>query len=342
MNKMNYLNYFCGIYEICFKPKHQMVQDGDKKQNKMSEFSTKSTSKFYDYQTSVSTELHQKAIAKTLSSTAAKFEGNDFDVIPKSGGDWLLRYSEFETNFNPWHFNTKFSHFELVPWRQTKKNIDLTSAIGWEPFRLTKDNFQQLRTLKKFENARTKRVLKQRSKSQRKRVKQQIKIRLVFSLEVRKKRKRSTQSTIESRRFLYAQQQMITYDEYDPYVKATSPENYPHCGYFSQRNKSLNSFLVRKLDAPPLLQSSSRKRHQSKNKMIPSTVSQFVDGNSCGKCRNRCVLFSLPSTIDSCCRVHVLRQKYFAHLLRYSNFLTCFFFASLKNWLWKIASVAKI
>lgn len=245
---MNYFDYLCGIYEICFRTPAKLNAAESPKLDEP---------KFYDYSERPIAESFVGANALNVLSansnkksaiTSAKVEEfykSDWDITPKTcGGDWLLRYSPNETNFNPWKFNTKFSHFDLVPWRQQNKQIDLENAIGWEPFQLTSANQQQLRILQKFETARSKRIQKQRLKTQRDRFRRQIKIRFILSLEVHQKKMKlfrptSRTSTASQQRKLVLQRnrQLFVFNE-------NAYELAEHWGYFSQRNKGVEEMLV--------------------------------------------------------------------------------------------------
>lgn len=239
---MNYLDYLCGIYEICFKSPKQLNAAAV---DKSFPSSLENQSKFYDYTASnnylgTGTLNIYATSPRSLShpNKNHKFSRSDWDVIPKScNGDWVMRYSENETNFNPWQFNAKFSHFELVPWRQQKKNIDLSNAIGWEPFQIAAD--KQLRTLHKFELARSKRLLKKRLQVEKNRTKRQIKIRFIFALEVRQKKlQKFKQRKMDTRNFMNSERQLCV-------LNTNCVNMSEHWGYFSQRNKGVEELLFR-------------------------------------------------------------------------------------------------
>lgn len=216
----------------------------------------------------------------------SNYHNSDWDVVPKScAGDWLMRYTNNETNFHPWQFNAKFSHFELVPWRQQKKNIDLTNAIGCEPIQLTDDNRQQLRTLQKFELARSKRLLKQRLKIEKNRIKRQIKIRLVFSLELHHKKMRLFRARQNERRrripINIERRQLFVFD---PNCFSAATE---HWGYFSQRNKGVEELLV---NDGSKLRAITNGSHSSNTTLLPLTIAAAAFRKvPCKKCKNRCV-----------------------------------------------------
>lgn len=313
---MNYFDYLCGVYEICFRTPAKLTE---KQQHVKSD-----EPKFYDYSekpinesfigaSTVNIFAQGPNFASALSETkTAKFHNSDWDIVPKScAGDWLLRYSQNETNFNPWQFDAKFSHFELVPWRQQNKRIDLANAIGWEPIEQTPATQQQLRTLKKFESARSKRLQKQRLKLQREKFRRQIKIRFILSLEVRQKKmklfrpNRSTSAltaaaTYQRKLVLQRDQHLFVFDE-NAYDLAA------HWGYFSQRNKGVEELLVNnasQLDLSRVPKSitypSASTSHRSTPESVAKEIQQRPDGQvmdivPCEKCRSRCVktIFSL-------------------------------------------------
>lgn len=326
---MNYFDYLCGVYEICFRTPAK-INAAERQRSKSEE------PKFYDYSEKPITESFIGATAATIFSNgphftsplnpvkSPKFHNSDWDIVPKScAGDWLLRYSQNETNFNPWHFDAKFSHFELVPWRQQNKRIDLENAIGWEPFKLTPANQQQLRTLQKFEVARSKRLHKQRLKSHREKFRRQLKIRFIFSLEVRQKKMkffRSNRSgamsaaTYQRKLVLQRDQHLFVFDE-------RGYDLAEHWGYFSQRNKGVEEMLVNnnasqsnmsrgpKSLTYPSASSNSSKHSSHRNSPETQPTGGVVDIVPCEKCRSRCVKL-ICFLILRICRFQQLKSAY--------------------------------
>ncbi|XP_031629499.1 homeobox protein 5 isoform X3 [Contarinia nasturtii] len=305
---MNYFYYLCGVYEICFRTPAKLTE---KQQSKSEE------PKFYDYSEKSIAESFIGAATVNIFSTkspnfppslshtkTSTFHNTDWDIVPKScTGDWLLRYSQNETNFNPWHFDAKFSHFELVPWRQQNKRIDLANAIGWEPAQQTPAAQQQLRTLQKFELARSKRLQKQRLKLQREKFRRQIKIRFILSLEVRQKKMKLLRSnrssataaaTYQRKLVLQRDQHLFVFDEH-AYDLAE------HWGYFSQRNKGVEEMLVNNASqlnlsrahrsiTYPNASSSSTTRRSTPETIIFAKETQPTQSDvvmSCEKCHSR-------------------------------------------------------
>lgn len=135
----------------------------------------------------------------------------DFQVLPKitrdKSDDWILKYSD---KFDPCSLdrNRGVNKFELVPWRQNKKRVDIVNETAWEPiaknFELLKHNEKNnksvIKCLHKLQTRRTKRYLKKRVQYE-KRVKRHIRIRLMFTIELRHKRMEFFVPKIETRKF---------------------------------------------------------------------------------------------------------------------------------------------
>lgn len=306
---MHYSDYFCGMYEICFRSpaKLKSPDDSDQRITKFLDYSDKQiTDSLF-----TTTGLHLFAPKSKVEPTITEqIKANDSDIVPKTcAGDWLLRYTENETNFNPWHLNAKSSRFELVPWRQQNKKIDLINAIGWEAFDASESN-QQLRTLHKFELARTKRLRKQHIKRQRDKFRRQIKIRFILSFEVRQramkmknrlKSKAVVHTTQQRKLVLERERQMIVFDERAYDLSA-------HWGYFSQRNKGVEELLVSNMSnrsnvmrgrLPIIMnRSSTSSSNRSTGSLLKQSEEQSVSSGKstsgggvvlCKKCRERCV-----------------------------------------------------
>lgn len=304
---MNYFDYLCGVYEICFRaPARLNATDGQKKsdQPKFYDYSEKPISESFVGATTLNilaSNTKPTSNEATETKTTGKFTNSDWDIIPKTcAGDWVLRYTQNETNFNPWHFDTKFSRFELVPWRQQNKRIDLVNAIGWEPFNSTAANQQQIRALQKFESAQIKRLRKQRLKRQREKFRSQIKIRFILSLEVRQKklkmhrRQRAntsiTTTSYQRKLVLQRDRQMIVFNE-------NAYDLSEHWGYFSQRNKGVEEMLVSNASQ---LNMARRRKAIAYHRSSSSTSSNRSKSNKsagdivpCPKCQNRCVMLCI-------------------------------------------------
>lgn len=289
---MNYLDYLCGVYNICFKQSsgHPLGSASLSTSTSKTRFYTNSLSD--TCMGSAKLIAPQSAIVAKQRQLQSKFENSESDVVPKScAGDWVMRHTHNETNFHPWQFNARFAHFELVPWRQQKKKIDLRNAVGCEPVQLTEDNRQQLRTLQKFEVARSKRLLKQRLKYEKNRIKRQIKVRLVFSLELHQKRMRMFRARQMERQRQWPSIERRPLFVFDPNCFSVNSE---HWGYFSQRNKGVEELLVdhgskmRAITNGSEL-SSSLTLQQERSSMVIAAAAALREV-PCEKCRSRCVL----------------------------------------------------
>lgn len=321
---MTYFDYLCGVYEICFRSPAQL-NAAERQRSKCEQ------PKFYDYSEKPITESFIEAATLNIfaknpqftshlcQAKSPTFHNNNGDIVPKScAGDWLLRYTQNETNFNPWHLNAKFSHFELVPWRQQNKRFDLANAIGWEPFKLTPANQQQLRTLHKFELARSKRLQKQRIKSQKEKFRRQIKIRFIFAMEVRQKKMKlfrsnrgggGGSSSSNSGAITAATYQRKLVLQRDRHLFVFNDNGYDlaqHWGYFSQRNKGVEEMLVNnasqlnlsrvqkcityRSSATSPSKCSYQKSPVNLAKKLPTSSRRVVDIVPCDNCRSRCVI----------------------------------------------------
>lgn len=280
----NYLEYLCGIYEICFRSQTQLSKE---------KTPALTQSKFYDpftenyFGKSALNIYSSSPIVRPLSARnkSVKFHNSEWDIVPKScTGEWVMRYSQNETNFNPWQFNTKFSHFELVPWRQQNKQIDLSNAIGWEPFQVTADHSEQFKKLQKFELKRSKRLLKKRIQSEKKRLKRHIKIKFIFSLELRNRKMKSLQ---QSRRLTYRDSRIFIFDK-------SGFNLTDHWGYFSQRTRGIEELLEN--DVSQFCKLNTVQQYGIRyrpNNALPSNESvkkpSCFKEVPCGECKERCV-----------------------------------------------------
>lgn len=239
----NYFENLCCLYDICFESKSS-VNHG--------KVALPQNYTFYDqpeFVCGVPLDFQSPYTAKTkqpLSAAAAsdsnrslKFYSTDWDVVPRTcnAGDWLMRYSEHETNFRPWSENAKFSYFELVPWRQQKCRIDLINDEGWDRTTLTAKSQQYLRKLKKFETRRWRRLYKDRQNLDKQKTKRHIKICFVASFELQNHKVKMFTPTVEPRKFIYRDRHIFVFDN-----RCFNMDD--HWGYFSKRNKGVEEILV--------------------------------------------------------------------------------------------------
>ncbi|KAJ6637778.1 hypothetical protein Bhyg_10509, partial [Pseudolycoriella hygida] len=178
---------------------------------------------------------------RTHNKTLTLSHSEIVDSLPNSyyGGDWILRYSDSETDFHPWNSKSKFSHFDLVPWRTQKSRIDLFHAIGWEPN--TGCDKQTQKKIAKIEKQFAKRLMKQHRLNEKKIKRHSIHIKILFSIEFKKRRKmkRNVDATKFQNRFLAAKSCSQTFIFDQRQIRMNE-----HWGYFSQRYKGVEELTV--------------------------------------------------------------------------------------------------
>ncbi|CAD7091542.1 unnamed protein product [Hermetia illucens] len=163
--------------------------------------------------------------------------------FPLESSDWILRYANAETNFHPWpRGEKKFAHFDLVPWRRTRSQLNLAQEPAWDPRLQSHSDLKNLRKLQKLEVRKNKRQLKRYLRYERC-VKRLIRIRLVFSIELRHRRMEVLKTTFHQprvfeKRLLTAESvgdSVVVTDEMLNYEKVFTQQVEKHAGYFSQR-----------------------------------------------------------------------------------------------------------
>lgn len=172
--------------------------------------------------------------------------------IPPSSStssDWILREgnsSVSQINFHPWseHGERKFSHFDLVPWRRTRSALDLSSAADYSAsasasLAATAAAEKSLRELQKLELRHNRRHLQRRARStaQGLGLRRLVRVRLIFSIELRHKRMELLrQSALPMRvfeqRFALSENESAAYEQI---LMDASAGVEQHVGYFSRR-----------------------------------------------------------------------------------------------------------
>lgn len=230
--------YLCFVFDYCLK-----CSSSDCERNK--------TTKFYDppddeyVHNNIVQQMYEstgRLRAKNSTITDAH-NRNIVDIAPtinskSNHGDWILRYSDSETDFHPWHSKSKFSHFDLVPWRTQKSRIDLFHAIGWEPFDDCDKETQK--RVAKIEKQFAKRLIKQHRLHEKKIKRHSIQIRILFSIEFKKKRKMKRNALMKLDNVYVSSQnsrQIFIFDQRQIRMEE-------HWGYFSQRYKGVEELTV--------------------------------------------------------------------------------------------------
>ncbi|XP_038107460.1 uncharacterized protein LOC6050775 isoform X3 [Culex quinquefasciatus] len=186
-----------------------------------------------------------KDLERNYDAISARNDGIRFptvktlDIIPKSrdvlNGDWILRYSDSETNAYPWSGESS-PNFDLVPWRRSKPNANLLSKPNpkrWTSPSPSKEDKKILQRLHKLETKRVKKHLKDNLKYS-KRVKR---IRIMLSIEMRQKNYEILPPRIRPRQFgaTGTAKSLIQNHITKLAVIAVQEQSQQHWGYFSQR-----------------------------------------------------------------------------------------------------------
>lgn len=190
------------------------------------------SSRFYhlDNQSIIVTATDDELEQNCLSARNKSVKCPTLDVLPRklrkldNSSDWILKYSN---RFNSGGFGGNFSNFELVPWRQQKNRLDLLNSTAWEP----EFNYQTRKFYRK-----NKKMLKKKI-GYEKRVKRHIRVRIMFSIELRHKRMEIFLPQIRARKFEKIYQSQLS-------IQAIKPPD-EHFGYFSQRTDG--NFCIKSL-----------------------------------------------------------------------------------------------
>ncbi|XP_068153049.1 uncharacterized protein [Drosophila tropicalis] len=172
----------------------------------------------------------------------------------KPSSDWILRQQDHQQiinqiNFHPWLGEQKFSHFDLVPWRRTRSALDLTSIADYNSAANGPNgtgsgglagggDAKSLRGLEKLELRHNRRRL-QRARSTQQGLRRLVRVRLIFSIELRHKRMEILrQSALPMRvfeqRFALSETESAAYERV---LKDANAGVEQHVGYFSKRQQ---------------------------------------------------------------------------------------------------------
>lgn len=163
--------------------------------------------------------------------------------------DWILRQgnsSVSQINFHPWSElgERKFSHFDLVPWRRTRSALDLSSAVDYSASPTATASAsasaaaeKSLRELQKLELRHNRRRLQRSARSTQQGLRRLVRVRLIFSIELRHKRMELLrQSALPMRvfeqRFALSENESAAYERILMDASAGVDQ---HVGYFSRR-----------------------------------------------------------------------------------------------------------
>lgn len=159
---------------------------------------------------------------------------------------WILRYNNTTvTNFHPWRQqgDNKFGQFDLVPWRRQRSAHDLATVTDTQqssPF-----NAKSLNRLEKLELRKNRRHLKTQNKCLRR----FVRVRLIFSIELRHKRLEILRQCqlpprVFEQKFSVSE---VENAEYERILLDANASVDDHLGYFSKRCGSSDMQLKPKL-----------------------------------------------------------------------------------------------
>lgn len=305
---MSCFGYFCYVFDNWCKC--SQIEEKPSKFHNPSTHPITSESHAFDTFGSTCSAFNFYAPSKPLSTRnkSVKFRQH-LDVVPRaateSGGDWIMRYTMNETNFNPWNLGARFRHFELVPWRKQKSSIDLLNNLGWEPppVPVPVDADNSLEIYRKIGNRKKwRRFTKKRLRNERK-IRRHVKIRLMFAVEFRhtrtqviRSRSRRSSNAIKSQ---CKSNEIFVFDDCAAsadcaIVKSENNvvKQQEHWGYFSQRNKGIEEILI---ESQKLAMNNENKFNYKQ--LIPLKSSQIYYRNNrrainrktllCWRCRKR-------------------------------------------------------
>lgn len=168
-------------------------------------------------------------------------------VTKEQQSDWILKQDRStnvsQVNFHPW----AGAHFDLVPWRRTRSALDLTAV---EDYNHGLVDPKSLKGLEKLELRQQRRRL-QRARSTHQGLRRLVRVRLIFSIELRHKRmevlrKSSLPVRVFEQRFALSENESAAYERILLDANAGVDQ---HVGYFSKRqvvtsNRESNEELV--------------------------------------------------------------------------------------------------
>ncbi|XP_075155567.1 uncharacterized protein LOC142228932 [Haematobia irritans] len=158
-----------------------------------------------------------------------------------SKSDWILCYNDTKENFYPWsgqgECDKRFGQFDLVPWRKHRSTLDLSTLTDYSSSPLTV-SAKSLNRLEKLELKQNRRQLKKAStEASRSKQKRFVRVRLIFSIELRHKRMELLKQTAITPRVF--EQKVILSDgdvaEYERILFNANSSVEDHLGYFTRR-----------------------------------------------------------------------------------------------------------
>lgn len=248
------------------------------------------------------------------------------DVIPrKSGildGDWILKFSDANVNTYPWQRDRSHFNFELTPWRSSKTNVqaDPQTNSGWAPMPIKWNVEEEEKILSKLRKKQNKALTKKSVKSTRSvkikkrgslrshqgsfkmKVKNDIKARMVFALEVQNSQKRGTEKCLPTVPLSIRHFSKSPFNTRKEAVSVAIEEleSKQHCyGYFSQRNVNIYDIIDKFQSTNSLCSdyktiSKQKKVNQAKKVVVSYCVGE--QSQHLGRCCTSCRRYAINST----------------------------------------------
>lgn len=176
---------------------------------------------------------------KSLSFSNSKISSSS---SASSSSDWILCYNESQENFHPWsslgeNCEKRFGHFDLVPWRKYRSNLDLQALNDYSasPSNISAKSLTRLEKLELKQNRRQ--IKRANLKASQARLKRFVRVRLIFSIELRHKRMELLKQTALRPRVFEQKVKLNECDvaEYERILFNAHSSVDDHLGYFSKR-----------------------------------------------------------------------------------------------------------
>ncbi|KAM7346367.1 uncharacterized protein ACRADG_006329 isoform 2-T2 [Cochliomyia hominivorax] len=164
-----------------------------------------------------------------------------------SSSDWILCYNDSKENFHPWtsigdNCEKRFGQFDLVPWRKYRSNLDLHTLTDYSapPLNISSKSCTRLEKLELKQNRRQ--LKRANLKASQARLRRFVRVRLIFSIELRHKRMELLKQTALKPRVFEQKVSLSECDvaEYERILYDANSSVEDHLGYFSKRGLGLN------------------------------------------------------------------------------------------------------
>lgn len=247
------------------------------------------------YESILSSSLSESSNEKHEAYIHAPLRSLDVIIPKKTGildGDWFLKNSD--SCSYPWRKTKNYLNFELVPWRKPKPDFEPSNTPPIpDPMPIKWNIDEENKILAKLSKKRNKNQIKKQSKEKMS-FKNNVKVRLIFALELKNKKHKPTYATIpkiKPRIFekapllpLLEETTMKNKSQFDKiwqqkpndavYIAIKELEvKSNHWGYFSQRNININEIIDKFT-----VQKSYHLTHENVNKLQINNTSDTYSG----------------------------------------------------------------